>query len=289
MTQITISHSEAENYALCERKHFYGYGLGLQKKGTELPVSLYRGIVGHDAFKAYYEAGPGERLDAAFAAIDSAEPGPPTTEEVKNQLCTLFEMYDQHFKDERLRVLKVESSSLYPLIDDDDLKLYTHIRPDIVVEVPGEGIQVWDHKFVYDFKPQIELEINPQVPKYIVGLRAEGIRVKSGYLNQVRYRDLKSTNPADYFKRAKLELSDRRLEQTFREHANLSGRIAGLKSQSLEDWEANIVRTANVMVCKSCSFKDLCANDIHGRSRDLMVKHYYEPKKPRTEMVEDAS
>lgn len=287
---ITVSHSEAENFSLCKRKHFYSYGLQIQKPGSDMPLPLLRGILGHEGLRAYYTArmrGVDKPYDVACEAVYKYSDhlsGSESTEQLKadqdlkDAVTLLVDNHHSFWKDDGWEILEVESEGLYPLIEDE---LYTQIRPDLVVRIPGKGIAVVDHKFVYDFKPQIEYEINPQLPKYLIGLRHRGIEVKYALYNQLRYRELKVWQPENVFRRTFIELSQHRLDQTMREHARISGEIAGLKSLSLEDWEGQIYRTANMMVCRSCSFKELCANDIHGRPRDLMIKHFYAPKKPR--------
>lgn len=282
---MLISHSEAETFSLCQRKHFYSYGLKIQKIGVELPLYLYRGIVGHIGWAEYYrglQARDKDPLDRGCTAIENDIQDGFEDKEIKDDLCILLELYHKQHP-EGWKIVRVESEDYYPLIDDE---LFTHIRPDLVAHLPGEGLSVIDLKFVYNFKPQVELELDPQLPKYYVGLKHFGLPIQSMFFQQVRYRELKTPTGEQIFRLSKLPQTHKRFEQTMREHAIKSGHIAGLRSLSIEDWEASIYRTANTLVCPKCTFAEICANDINGRDRSLMIKHYYGPRKPRQPVTE---
>ena len=67
----TVSHSEVEAYLSCERKHFYNYGMKIQKR--VLPSALRRGTICHSALEAHFtvlKAG-GSWEDAVNAALDN--------------------------------------------------------------------------------------------------------------------------------------------------------------------------------------------------------------------------
>lgn len=50
----TVSHSEVESFLRCERQHYYGYGLGIQRVAES--ESLNRGILGHEALAVFFQS-----------------------------------------------------------------------------------------------------------------------------------------------------------------------------------------------------------------------------------------
>jgi hypothetical protein len=81
----SVSHSEVDSYLLCRRKHYYGYGLSLQR--VKESSSLATGVAGHKILEAFYrailnaghtveeqQAAFDEGVQAAFQAYDELKP-----------------------------------------------------------------------------------------------------------------------------------------------------------------------------------------------------------------------
>ena len=64
--------------------------------------------------------------------------------------------------------------------------------------------------------------------------------------------------------------TDERVINAFRQQIRVMEKIASLKEGDLHEWESNLNRTLNGMVCKTCSFKHLCAAMISGSDGKLM-------------------
>ncbi len=52
----TVSNTEITSYNMCKRQHYYRFERRIEPTKRTLSPALYRGIVGHDALAAYYEA-----------------------------------------------------------------------------------------------------------------------------------------------------------------------------------------------------------------------------------------
>lgn len=284
MEKITVSHSEAEAHVTCERRHYYLYGLRLQGKADNMSDALYRGIVGHEALKSYHlEPDPLKQLRAGMLAIqENMNIDGYVHVGIVGELTTLLKAYHEYWseKGEEWIVLEAESSRMYEISDD----LNTQIRPDLIVRIPGRGLYVVDHKWLYNFMSQTSLELLPQLPKYLLGLRQHGIEIRGMIYNEIRYRD----NAKEKFKRQELPVNKVRLQQTMKEHILIANRIRAKKLLSIEEWEDGIVRTANKGVCDMCPFKMICAAENEGQDTTLMREVYYEPRKNRNEVVIDA-
>lgn len=51
----TVSHSEVESWLRCDRQHFYGYSMGIQRDSEHESTSLARGTLGHEALAIWFE------------------------------------------------------------------------------------------------------------------------------------------------------------------------------------------------------------------------------------------
>ena len=141
-----------------------------------------------------------------------------------------------------------------------------------------------DHKFSWDFLNPEVMDINPQLPKYFSALHSLGYdEVNSIGYNEVRTRTTKenTADPSLKFRRTPVALSAARVKRTMQEQFRAARRIAAVKEQSLETWEDNTLRVANTVICKTCVFKELCASDLNGYPRDVLLSSMYKKREER--------
>lgn len=286
----SVSHSEVDNYLLCRRKHYYGYGLSLER--VTKSQSLATGTAGHRILEAFYahlmslsdtSAGQLENFDLA---LDRAK---TVYEEVVNEGYTdannrallydvLFHEEWGYFANEFLvtngwRILAVEAE--FSLIYDSETESTYPFVVDLLVEDPEGRYVVIDHKFVYDLYTPAQTDLQPQIPKYIGALRAMGHEVSYGAYNMLRTRKLKTptADAMNYF--MILKPNTERVINTFMEQLGVAAEIQALKELNLEEQASRAYRTANKMVCQSCSFKDICSTELIGGNVELMKKTEY--------------
>lgn len=200
----SVSHSEVESYLTCRRKHWYGYGLSLQK--VDDGAGLAMGSAGHEVLAAYYrtllEAGDTNRKQRAAhgAGIvvarakfrELVEAGYKDIDEKRMPLeKLLFEIY---FENEPLvqdgyTVLAVEKE--YNLEYDTENELRLPFVIDLIVRTPDKRVSIVDHKFVGQFYSDRDVLLMPQIPKYIAGLRALGHTVHEGVYNLIKTTNIK--------------------------------------------------------------------------------------------------
>ena len=91
----------------------------------------------------------------------------------------------------------------------------------------------------------------------------------------LRTRKLKEPAPdsMNYF--MILKPNAERVLNTFMEQIGVAAEIQALKELSLEEQASRAYRTANKMVCQSCSFKDICSTELIGGNVELMKKTEY--------------
>ena len=286
----SVSHSEVDSYLLCRRKHYYGYGLSLQR--VRESDSLATGVAGHKILEAFYRAVLNEGhtaeqqkaafakgIDAALAAYEEAvNEGYADGDRRAKLKDTLFNQEYGYFNNEFFvnngwRVLAVEAE--FNLEYDEDSKATYPFVVDMIVQDPDGAYVVIDHKFVYDFYTPEATDLQPQIPKYIGALRALGHEITYGGYNMLRTRKIKEPTPEsnNYFMILKPNAT--RITTTFMEQLGVAAEIQALKELPLEKQETRAYRTANKMICQSCSFRDLCSTELMGGNVELMKKTEY--------------
>lgn len=280
---MLISNSEAKSFLDCERKHFYSFRKGL--KPTTYSKALTRGIVGHEALEMYYKAkqkGFSKEICLLQATdlLDNRARETPEFFEELNQLKPILVRYVQHYWDEPWKILEVESSHDMPILENSIVLKYG-LRLDLLVEITAgrdKGqIIIVDHKFVYDFFTQRELEMNTQQVKYIKTLRANGIPVRKAILNQIRYRQLKSPKPDMLFRRSSIYTTDKEAERFLHEFKKVALEIDYLNGlQEHEHKEASKMHI-DKNTCGSCAYQPLCKLYLEGidesRTEQMLYTH----------------
>ena len=292
----SVSHSEVDSYLLCRRKHYYGYGLSLERISTS--QSLATGTAGHRILEAFYAhllslsdtaKGQLENFDLALERAYSVY------QEVMDEGYTdannravlhdiLFHEEWGYFANEFMvkngwRVLAVEAE--FSLTYDTDTQSSYPFVVDMLVQDPEGRYVVIDHKFVYDFYTPEQTDLQPQIPKYIGALRAMGHEIAYGAYNMLRTRKLKTpaADSMNYF--MILKPNTDRVLNTFMEQLGVAAEIQALKELSIDEQNKRAYRTANKMVCQSCSFRDICSTELIGGNTELMLRTEYKLRERR--------
>lgn len=280
--RTTVSHSEAESYLRCERAHYYGYILEIQRRETS--DSLARGTIGHSALEIYFKS---------MKAMKEAEPNrlkhqdlvELAKHEVKKFLIEQFlenptlaaevqETLTYFFQADRFKgwdILSVEDDYMFEV----DETLQMPYKPDLIAMDPEGKIWLIDHKFVYDFFTARDAELQPQLAKYAFALRKMGKRVdKIGY-HSLRYRRIKESTVENRNSLLEFPLSDARATETMREQVFLSRRLQERKQLPLAVASNTAMRAANKMVCNNCSFRSLCLAELNQTNPQLVLDSEY--------------
>jgi CRISPR/Cas system-associated exonuclease Cas4 (RecB family) len=286
----SVSHSEVDSYLLCRRKHYYGYGLSLQR--VRESSSLATGTAGHRILEAFYrtildtgltveeqQTGFHKAMDVALATYEEiVNEGYEDGDRRAKLKDILFNTEYGYFNNEFFvnngwRILAVEAD--YNLLYDEETQASYPFVVDLIVQDPEGAYVVIDHKFVYDFYTPESTDLQPQIPKYIGALRALGHEVAYGAYNMLRTRTIKEpTAESNHFFMI-LKPNATRITTTFMEQLGVAAEIQALKELPLDVQEKRAYRTANKMICQSCSFRDLCSTELMGGNVELMKKTEY--------------
>lgn len=264
MKRDLISHSEADTMAQCERKWSYAQLEKLQPIKRSEGIS--RGNAGHKMLEVWAkEMIKGEDSEVALMFGLNAAAGMPNAALGVN-LATQW--IREIFPTLGWKIVAAEVQYRVQLTE----TLVYPFKFDLLVEIDGEMVLV-DHKFLYDFYTQQMLDIFPQMPKYIFGLRSHGINARYAIYNMLRTR--KVNNIEDRFCQRRTEPNEFRIQEAMREQLISMKNIQRIKHDP--DWFP--LRTANKMNCGHCGFADLCEVEARGdkTSANLMRSAFYEP------------
>ena len=291
---VVISHSEVETFLSCQQKHYYAFGdstygehVGLEP--MHLGDGLFRGLTGHEALSIFFThiqqgLSINEASEAALNSVRVMGTRPEIfTQPRKLEIVTDLagRILPRYFKNDVVQQL---DQGWFPVYVEQTFRLQMDFeegsfiypfKPDVVMRDSVGNLWVWDHKFVYNYYTMDEIQLLPQIPKYIGALRALGHHVKGGYYNMLRWREVKS-DPT-HVQSVEFKPSDARVQNAFRQQYNVMVEIARRKLQDRAKWEAENTRVLSTMVCKSCSFKMVCTADLNGLNTDLMRRVEYKP------------
>lgn len=291
-----ISNTQITSYNTCKNQHRYAYNLSIQPK--KLKDALYRGVIGHKALAGYYNTIKENDKALGLSTVETAEiyalsvikaelaevtrSEPENTNRIKIliQLVDLIKQYSAYYKTEPFKVLAVEHAYTAPIVEDIEFGLIL----DMLVEFtsgPYKGdIVVIDHKFVYNFKSNEELEMDGQLPKYIKAVRNSGYFVTKGIFNQVRYRSLKDPKPSDIFQRTPLRTDKVAIENIWKEQRHTAVEIVMNPAKP--------IRTLNPYLCKGCDYQPLCKAELSGLDiTNMMAANYKKRERPLEALVSD--
>lgn len=281
-----ISQSEADMFLACQKKHFYAFGepcvdgsRGIAP--TTHSDSLNRGNIGHKIFEDFYSAliegdswvdarRKAVLLHTNRASIDT------DNMLLYSQITNLFVAYTDHYETDMstYEPLAVEQEFRYPI---PGTELVFPFKPDLVVRHKITGkIEVWDHKFVYNFYGDRTISIMPQLAKYCRALKLLGYDVDGAMYNQITTRN----NARQLFRRTPADVGESKQIQFFDEQIAAMKRIAYAKTLPTEVMREGALRTASHFNCNNCQFLDLCSMDLSGANgRSLHIAQFYEPNK----------
>lgn len=251
-----ISHSEVDTLNQCEYKHYYAHELKLESKSHSANLAL--GNTGHKFMETFLKAihAGADNEEAQLKAINAIGGMDRYIEATALGMKWIAEAWPK--LDWKIVAVEVEyrvavsETLVYPF------------KADAVVETKGK-LAVVDHKFLYDMYPQEVIDILPQLPRYIAGLRNNGIPADMGIYNMLRTR---KTN-IDVLVQRETIPSNNRVIQSFREQLEGMRRIEeGIKFP---------MRTANKINCANCQFRDLCTADLNGEDTSLMKELFFQP------------
>lgn len=286
MTDIQkVSHSEAESFLSCRRKHFYGYIKNGGLRPNITATALSRGSFLHECLEAYYrtvlEAGDTSKKQRAAhkAGVAAALAHYKDRTEGKGEHFddtpatgrrSVYEaLFDYYFPNESLVragwiVQAVELKiALEADLGDDTIYQYPFVVDLIAVDPNGKTVVV-DHKFIYDFYSADDTDLLSQLPKYLAALRAGGYPADYAAYNMIRNRSKKDAQIEDVVAFLPVKPSTHQVNDVFVEQVSIASDIIGLRKDGEEVAEHVAYRSASTITCRQCDFTDICRTERIG-------------------------
>lgn len=276
---MIISGSEASDYDTCRRRHFYRFEQELTpkenpwEKGSQVHIGL------ETYYKAIQEHGWGFREEAEALAIHTVHMNmvnDPTRIDMYRHAVDMLRSYFARWKDDDFEILVVEKKYKYEISSN----LTMGFTVDMIIRIvsgPDAGkIYLVDHKTAYNFWSDAMMRLNPQFPKYVKGLRANGINVDGVILNQLRTRE-GVTDQAKRNRREYRHYTDQVIETRVKEFIATVDEIRFHRLNGTT--EQNARRTNNAYECENkgfkCVFQDVCRMELEGKDASSVKKMYF--------------
>lgn len=284
-----MSHSEAEAFATCPRKHFYGYGMRISRNKVSDALAL--GSIGHAWLAKYFTAvhymGGWDKVDVMDIVTPETQilMAQGTDPAIIQKLVRIFVAFKNENPFLDYKVLAVEGTFETKITDD---FWFAPFIIDLVIQHKvTKKIYVVDHKFNKDFFKPWDLELMPQIPLYIGGLRQNGFNIEGGFYHVLRKGFGVKATDKDIIQFVPLDPSDARIKNTFIDHIKHNQNIRLLRSLPLEEWANHplVTRVNNNMICGHCQFKSICVGDLNGHSTSLLLKTEYSVKDAEQDYV----
>lgn len=272
---MIVSNTEVTSYSICKRQHYYRFVLDVEPKRFSRAIT--RGLIGHEALEMYYkemkEGSPLETCKKGMLSVVEGHIKRLLHEEeyelvkVFHHLRKLLDVYAEYYSAEPFRIIAVEDEFSTSITD----SIKYALKLDLLIEfTKGEfrgDFAVIDHKFVYNFKSQAELEMDGQIPKYVKTVKDTEYYVTKGFFNQVRYREMANPSPKDLFRRTISKPKPIQTERIWTEQHDLAVEIAEVKQRS--DYDPP--RSLSYVVCRDCYFQPLCYTELIGEDITEMI------------------
>lgn len=283
MTEL-ISGSMIDHWNRCQRLYFYSHDRLIAPLDTGWPLAL--GRAGHGVLASYYAAllGGAEHGAAREEAVSMAGWRAEVLGHDPKALGTvlpLIEWYWAAYAADATtwEVVGVELQVRAPMAG------WTYVATvDLLVRdrVTEELIAV-DHRFLVSFYTRAQARLDPQGPRYVTALRANGYEVTRFLRNLVGTQPVAASKrgQAERVKRIDLDFTARRLEIVGRETNTAAQQILAWRQLPVEVRPQLARRTVipgdRYPSCKTCPFVELCEAEAWGeddRAAELVATKF---------------
>jgi CRISPR/Cas system-associated exonuclease Cas4 (RecB family) len=286
---FNISTSEVATFLTCKQRWMYAHHPSYNLEPRSLGIALTRGLIGHEALEIYYRTlmeGKSEseaRMGAQHFILKKGTNEINTGDSEKAKMIgslgvRLSEYFDkgQEFLKGR-EIIGVEHKVIVPLTEDINFAG----RIDLVLGInsgPNKNeAEPHDHKFTYNFWPDIAVNLNAQISNYIWALRELGYRSRNGFLNMIRYREDAKEEGSGKFKSAPVPTNSTMRTSFIMNHLEAAKKIVDLKIKPKVGLAEGVTRSTSKFNCEYCPFATLCLTESQGLDSSLMIKASYRP------------
>lgn len=261
--QRNISNTEVTTYLTCRRMYFYQFILELQPKKLGKP--LLRGIIFHEVMEIYWKArlnGMNHLQSMAEAQKKFADITVESPVDVLMEVQVIWTRYmEAHNGWPNWRPLGAEETIKIPI---SDTLTFTFKYDFYYQDLETGAYYVLDYKLTYDFWTEWEHKLNAQMPKYIAGMQSAGFRVDGGMLEEVRTREVKTT---DKWRSTPYHPSAYKIRGFITQHIDASMEIEAFRALPTAEQKKDALPVLNKFgACKFCNFRDLCEAEVAGET-----------------------
>ncbi|MFE1145222.1 PD-(D/E)XK nuclease family protein [Streptomyces rochei] len=277
-----VSTSEVATFLTCKQRWMYAHHPSYNLEPRTLGIALTRGLIGHSAMEVYYKSikeGTSHTDSVALVqenlAKESVQAMMRGDSDKSLMITQLGLMLKQYFEESQWILMKydllgVENLVTAPLPDTDNINFAGRI--DLMLGIakgPNKGEVIpWDHKFTYNFWPEMSIKLNAQISNYVWVVREMGMRSRKGIISMSRYRE----NAQEKFKQEEVPTNSEMRDLFIKNHVVAAKQIVELKQKPTVSIENGVTRSTSKFNCEYCPFAELCYTEAQGLDSTLMRK-----------------
>lgn len=282
-----VSTSEVATFLTCKQRWMYAHHPSYNLEPRTLGIALTRGIVGHEALEIYYNSIMNtqshelsiEAVNDYFMkrSLHELTVGDSSKAEMISSLWGILRDYIETSKWilDKFNIVGAELLVTAPLPEVSDIDFAGRIDLALgIMSGPHKGEVIpWDHKFTYNFWPEMSIKMNAQISNYVWALRQMGYRSRKGTLNMLRYRE----NAIEGFKQEEVPTNSHLREAFIKNHVEAAKVIVDLKQKDRVGLKDGVTRSTSKFNCEYCPFSTLCYTEACGLESETMVKASFRP------------
>lgn len=276
---FTSSSSEVDTFLDCQRKHYYGFGMGIQRSSMEGALGF--GVLGHKVWEAYYRSlqSGSSKDDAYYDAVSAISSEYQTGKYEASAMGIVAQRFPEYIDwygddDKLFRVLGVESTFKVAIDSENELAFTVDLLIEYLRGSFRGEVAPLDFKWTYNFWNNTEKDMHPQFPKYVWGLRKLGYPVQRAILDEIRYRD----NAVDPFKRSPIPIPVIRADNVMEEHLKAQRQISSLTQLPLREYDEIATMRLNRKGCGNCEFNQICTMKLSGKDISKTLTAFYKER-----------
>jgi len=271
-----ISQSEVTTWLSCRAKYRYEYDMDLEPVTSS--EALSKGNLGHDVLEVYYRClMDGAAQDDAITEARKVYMGALDTYgmEIIAAIDPLLQGYWRYYPSDEFEILAVEELFDLPVTEEFSMPS----RLDLIVRRKKDRkMGIIDHKFMGEFPTPQMVNLNGQQIKYRFLMTALDYPIEFATLNVIRTRKMKDPSPEQLYRRFDVPTSVAKTQAVLRQQIVASKEIVRYREQP-EDVRKNLaVPVLNTLVCKFCSFKELCSSEMDGGDIEYLIANEFQQK-----------
>ena len=269
---LIIDSQELSTVQDCPWKYFLKFNKQFRKSGIT-PEPLERGSLGHIILETYYNClkvnTPFETaLEQAVNVGREAYIEMDLDVDICEWTIKSFYQYAHRWRYDGIKVIEVEQASMFPLYEDDELKVFYSTKIDLLAEFPLTGIGPVDHKFRGQKAEYHKLD--NQFIGYAVATNSDVV-----YINEIGLQESPKYTPEIKFRRIPLSYDSGIKERWIKNTIWWAKQIDWFTQNETFPQCHNTAGRQGITKCAMCEYNIICSSSTQQEMNRKIIDMYH--------------